>query len=114
MLGTYKRILNTLCLLFSKMMSKLWNIGGLCLIFAIFHSLSTVKGKTIGKEMRKIFNKLEDMNQETVAHDPTAKKFRSEEDNKEKEGSSFNLFPLPGSSIQSGSISNSDSGSREE
>ena len=102
MLGTYKRILNTLCLLFSKMMSKLWNIGGLCLIFAIFHSLSSVKGKRIGKEMRQIFNKLEDMNQETVALDPTAKNFRSEEDNKEKEASS----------IQSGSISNSDSGSR--
>ena len=51
MLGTYKRILKTLCLFFSKMMSKFWNIGGLCLIYAIFHSLSSVKGKPIGKEV---------------------------------------------------------------
>ena len=84
------------------MMSKFWNIGGLYLIFAIFHSLSSVKGKPIGKEVRHIFNILEDMNQETVAHDPAAKKFR--EDNKDKEGSS----------IQSGSIINSDPGSREK
>ena len=93
-------------------MSKLWKIGGLCLIFAIFHSLCSVQGEPKSKEVRKeerhdiqtLFNRLEDMDHETVTHDPALKIFR--EDNKDKKGSP----------TQSGSISKfdkDDSGSRE-
>ena len=90
------------------MVSKFWNIGGLCLIFAIFHSLCSVQGEPNSEEERQdlqaLLNRLDDMDHETVTHDPALKKFR--EDNKDKKGSP----------TQSGSTSNSDkddSGSRE-
>ena len=113
-------------------MSKLWNIGRLCPIFAIFLSLCSVRGELVSKEDNtdkdgnpthsgsinidkndwgsgsdghngaadsnvkkesiknylKYFHMLEDMNQETVGHDPGLKIFRG--DNKDYEGSETN------------------------
>ena len=89
-------------------MSKLWKIGGLCLIFAIFHSLCSVQGEPKSKEERDdiqtLFNRLEDMDHETVTHDPALKIFR--EDNKDKKGS-------PTQSGSTSNLDNDDSGSKE-
>ena len=114
-------------------MSKFWNIGRLCPIFAIFLSLCLVRGEPISRKDNtdkdknpthsgsinidkndrgsgsdehkngaadsnlkkesiqnylKYFEVLEDMNQETVGHDPGLKIFRG--DNKDNEESESN------------------------
>ena len=114
-------------------MSKFWNIGRLCPIFAIFLSLCLVRGEPISRKDNtdkdrnpthsgsinidkndrgsgsdehkngaadsnlkkesiqnylKYFEVLEDMNQETVGHDPGLKIFRGDKDNEESESNS--------------------------